>query len=180
MTEYKLTYQLTPDMLQRAMMSWANPLRSRAQKLRRGVFGFIIFCVLVTLLVVLLRYEIVTNGNLVGLLVGFYGAIGLWFVTHRYSSRKLFGFSNDALARHGPVEAVFNADHVTMTSKISTGQMGWLCFDDITALADATVLRAGGMVYAVPDAALPDGVTPAAFRADLTRWKEATAPEKQQ
>lgn len=173
MTEYALTYEIAPEMLKRAMLSWARPMRSRTQKLRLAALGAVVFVALVAVLVVLLRYGIVNNSGLIGGLFGFYAGIGVWLLVHRYSTGKLVGFSNEALARQGPVDAVFNAQAVTMTSRISMGRMEWQCFDDVIAMPDATVLRAGAVVYAVPDHALPAGITPANFRSDLTRWLEA-------
>lgn len=173
MTRYDLTYQLTPDMLNRAMMSWAQAKPDRAQKLRLAVYGAAGFVALVAVVVVLLRLEFLNRSALFGALGGFYLAIGLWFVMHRASVRKLFGLANAALARQGAVRAVFSADGVEMTTANSFGRMDWDCFDDVVALPDASVLRAGGVVYAVPDAVLPDGVSAPEFRAQLTRWREA-------
>ncbi|MBB3993211.1 hypothetical protein GGR95_000839 [Sulfitobacter undariae] len=173
MTQYTLTYEIAPEMLHRAMLSWAQPVRSRRAKMLRVVLGAVGFVVLVAAIVVLLQYDIVSRGFLLGGLIGFYAGLILWYVIHRTSTLKLVGFSDAAMKRQGMIETVFCADHVTMTTQISKGRMDWRFFDDVSALTDATVLRAGAMVYAVPDAALPHGVSPAAFRDDLIRWREA-------
>lgn len=170
MTGYVLTYELQPEMLKRAMMSWAKPERTKAQKLRRAAGAAVGFVALVSLTVVLLRYDIVTFPLLFTGLVGFYAAIAIWAVTHSRSVGKLVGYSADALARQGPVTAEFRPSDVVFTSRISNSRMDWSCMDAVIALPDATVLRAGALVYPVPDAVLPTHTTPDQFRADLTRW----------
>ena len=173
MARYALNYELSTEMLTRAMMSWAKPQRTRAQKWRRFGMGFVLYLVMVAMTVALLRAEIVNNQLLLGAGIGCLGTLAAWSMFHRYFTGKLMGMTHAAQARHGPVDAVFCADHVEISSRISTGRMDWLCFDHIGRIKDATVLRAGGMVYAVPDAALPSDVTVEAFLGDLRTWMEA-------
>jgi hypothetical protein len=175
MTRYALTYELSPDMLTRAMMSWSKPLRTRVQKWRRFGMGFALYIVLVSLLVVLLQTEILNDDILLGLVIGCLGGLAVWAAVYRYSTGKLTNMVHVAQARYGPVDTVFCAQYVEISSAISTARMQWQCFDHIGRIEDATVLRAGGIVYAVPDAALPDGVSAEKFLTDLNSWMEAAA-----
>lgn len=172
MSEYSLKYQPTPEMLNRAMVAWTKPQRSRREKWKGFAFGAIAYVVLCAAVVALLQLDLVTNQVLFGLGLGMIVMIALWAMIARKHMNKLRGFSHAAMARHGETDAVFRADRVEITSQISSAQFGWLCFDEVSALSDATVLRSGAVIYAVPDAALPDDVTPSQFRADLQSWME--------
>jgi len=173
MTAYALEYTITPDLQRRAMVSWAKQTRTRGQKTRALVLGALAYVALVAALVALMQYDLLEAANLVAAAIGFLVAIAFWWVMHRIHTAKIAGFADDALARYGPVIAEFRASEVKIATKIATSMMTWVCFDAVIALPDATVLRAGALVYAIPDAALPEGTTPQAFRADLTKWMEA-------
>ncbi len=172
MKRHALSYEITPDLLHRAMMSWDAPPRSKAQKRRNYILLTLFYVVLFSGVLALLHYDILRGGILFAAVAGFAGGLVLWAVIHRISNRTLLALSSDAIARQGMLRAEFDAEQVVFTTDISGGRMGWRCFDGVTALKDATVLKAGGMVYAIPDAALPTGLTPANFRVDLTRWME--------
>ena len=174
MTEYFLRYQPEPEMLNRAMMAWAKPHRSRGEKAKRAALGIVLYLVLVLCVVLLLQNDVVTRSSLLWGGVGIFFGIALWAVVHQQNVKKLTRFTHEAIARHGVINAELSVEDIKLTSKISTTRMNWLCFDEILPLVDATVLRMGAMVYAIPDAALPAGVTPMQFRSDLQRWLEAS------
>ena len=173
MTEYVMRYQPTPELLGRAMIAWAKPQRSWGDKIKRAAFGVILYLVLVACVAALLRYDLVTNAILASGVVGFVFGITLWSLFYRKNMKKITRYANDAMARHGVTEARFAAKEIQLTSQISETRMDWLCFDEVIALDDATVLRSGGVVYALPDEGLPEGATPQQFRSDLQSWMEA-------
>ena len=173
MNEYVLKYQPSAEMLNRAMVVWAKPERSRREKSVRIAFGVVCYVALIAGALVLLRYDLVTNQMLAGVGLGMFAGVGFLVAMHQRSMKKIKKFTHDAMSRHGVTDAVFRAEGVEMTSQISTSQMDWLCFDEIMPLTDATVLRTGAALYAVPDVALPSGVTPEQFRSDLQNWQEA-------
>jgi len=172
MTRYKVSYTLAPDLLRRAMISWDAPQRSHAHKRRNFVLVTLFYVVLFGGVIVVMQYDILRIDILMAVIAGFAGGMALWAVIHWISSRKLMETSSDAIARQGLLHAEFDAEQVVFTPDISFGRMGWRCFDAVVAVKDATVLKAGGLVYAIPDVALPDGTTPENFTADLTRWME--------
>jgi len=173
MSRYSLTYVLPADLQKRAMLSWAKPMRTTNQRLRLFALGIVIGGVASGCLVMLLQADVVTVPILLSWVVGFYAAVLLWFVSSKRSIGKLMRFAEKALLRQGTTKALFTSDEVTFRNDVSNGAMDWCCFDAVMALPDATVLRAGALVYPVPDAALPDDVTPQRFRDDLSRWMEA-------
>ena len=173
MTRYSMTYTLTPEMQYRAMMSWAKPTRSRAQKRKQQASGILVALLVLAALVGLLRYDIITNRMLFSALFGFYLAMGLWYFVTGKSTRKLTAFATEALLRQGPLRAEFSDQVVTLNTDISTSSMNWRCFDEVSEMEGATLLRAGVMIHTIPDRAMPDGTTPQEFRDDLRRWMEA-------
>ena len=77
------------------------------------------------------------------------------------------------LEKVGESTAVFTANSVRVSDSTASAEFTWYGFDAINAVKDATVLRAGGMQYPIPNSALPEGLTPDAFRAQLQEWKDA-------
>lgn len=177
---FHMRYQVAPEMLRRATLSWAQPHRSRKQKL--GQFALVILCSVATgtLLAVTGVFDLVEPAFWTGALIGFYAGLLLWLVIHQYSTRKLTGFSTDLMARQGKIETKVTAQDVSMKSALSEGTMNWGCFDQVIEMADATALRAGAMIYPIPNSALPENVSPQYFRATVLAWLEASRSQRSQ
>lgn len=173
MTSYVLNYQITPELQRRAMVSWVQKPSGRGQKLRRVALGVLIYIALVAAIVGLLHYDILGFGVIIAAAAGFVAGLAFWGISHRIHTTKLITFADEALERQGPISAEFDAQQVVIASQVASSTMDWQCFDAVIALPDATALRAGALIYPVPDAALPVGTTPDAFRADLNTWIEA-------
>ncbi|MEP1792996.1 MAG: hypothetical protein ABJR02_00165 [Marinomonas sp.] len=173
MTTYSVAYTMTADMQSRAMLSWAKPTYSVAQKRKRWAAGAGLSIAATCALVWLLGQNLITAGMLASAGAGFYAALLFWLFINKRNTRMLMGFANEALARQGQTKASFSPENVAFQNDLASSQMAWRSFDDVMAMPDATVLRAGALIYPVPDAALPEGTNPQAFRSDLTRWMEA-------
>ncbi len=174
MRKYELTYVMTQDLQSRSTTAWTKPKRNRVERRRRVAVGAVAFVVSVAALVALLHYDLISKTMLFSAAFGFYLGIVVWLLSYRFSMAKLSTFAKEALERQGPIHAEFCAEHVTMKTDINSGTMSWRSFDEMYTMKDATGLRAGALMYAVPDSALPDGVRPNDFRADLMRWMEET------
>lgn len=143
MTVHVLTYSMTPEMHNRAMVLWAKSTLNRAQKRwRMGVQGLTMFA-FVAISVVLLQYDVVTPTMLFSATAGFYAAVLLWLVTYRRSIAKLTGYATEALLRQGQVTADLGAENITFHSDLSSCKMDWGSIDEVMEMKDATVLRAG-------------------------------------
>ncbi|MCX7566928.1 hypothetical protein OS189_11310 [Sulfitobacter sp. F26169L] len=169
---YALSYVLTPEMQNRAMVSWATPLRSRAEKLGRFGVGALGYVVLVGVVLTLLRTDFANRKMLFSATSGFCAAIAFWAVSHKISTARLKRGANEALARQGVVHAESSKQNVAPVTDISTGTTDWRCYEDAFAMRGASVLRSGASVFPVPDMALPAGTSPDVFRADLKHWIE--------
>ena len=173
MTAYILDYEIDPEMQRRAMVSWLKQPKTRGQKVRSVVQGVLGYIAIVAALVMLMQYDVLDGKAIVVGAVGMLCGLGMWWYSHHASTGAIAGFAEEALTRHGPVHTEFRADEVQINTQIARSTMLWQAFDAVLVLPDATVLRAGALVYPIPDAALPEGTTPEAFRADLTKWMEA-------
>ena len=173
MTVYTLDYEVSPEMQRRAMVSWLKQPKTRGQKLRSAVLGIVAYVVTVGALVALMRYDVLDAKAIIVGGIGLLCGLGIWWLSYRSNAGQIAAFAEEALMRHGPVHAEFRVDEVQIDTKIARSTMLWQGFDAVLVMRDATVLRAGPLVYAIPDAALPVGTTPEAFRADLTKWMEA-------
>ena len=101
MTEYVMQYEPSPELLNRAMMAWAKPQRSRGEKIRRLVLGVLLYLILVFGVFLLLHYDLVTRSMLLGGLVGLFLGIVIWAATYHKSMKKITKASHGAMARHG-------------------------------------------------------------------------------
>lgn len=170
MTVYTLQYEITPELQRRAMMPWTKQSRSPADKRWRILFGVIGYLAFLGMIVALLQFDLIDAKMMIAAGLGFIAGLVIWGLTYRAGASQITGFANDALARHGPVRAIFTAEQVQLTTELSSSTMGWRCFDTVIALPDATVLRAGALVYPVPDTALSPDTLPQAFRTDINNW----------
>lgn len=75
--------------------------------------------------------------------------------------------------RRGEVTARFGPAGIAFRSGFGAQDMTWAAFDAVLPIKGGTALLSGGLVYPFPDAALPAGLAPEAFRARLEAWREA-------
>lgn len=171
--QYEMTYEAPLEMVERATTSWAKTEQSSRRKwLHMGLF--FVACIVGGGLIGfsgVMRW--LPDFFLLGVGLGFYLGFGFLFVMYRRNMKKLFAMMEEQFAKQGPTHAVFSAEGVSFRSNHSTAQSTWAGYDAVTALADATVLRSGGVVYPVPHDAVPEGVDAATFHADLVRWQKA-------
>jgi hypothetical protein len=73
----------------------------------------------------------------------------------------------------GETTAVFDAAGAVFTDAVSRAELRWAAVDAVVGVRGATVLRSGVSIIAIPDRALPAGLTPPAFRARLEAWGTA-------
>ncbi|KIN68567.1 hypothetical protein Z948_2298 [Sulfitobacter donghicola DSW-25 = KCTC 12864 = JCM 14565] len=155
------------------MFVWAKPNKTKGEKWRRAAIFTLGFVALLAVIVTLMRLDVLTVPMLFSALVGFYLGIGVWLISHRVSSQKLVKFANSMLDREGEIHTVISSEQISIRSGVSDSNLSWDYFDEAFSMVDATVLRAGALVYTFPDAALPEGTSPQEFRKDLESWMGA-------
>lgn len=108
-------------------------------------------------------------------LAGLIGAaflVGVFGYLQRTRMERFWDVVGTHWDRAGETEALFGPGGVTLTDEVSHRRMSWAAVDSIKAQKGVTVLRSGISMIAIPDAALPAGMTPDAFRSQLSDWRQ--------
>ncbi|QDC08117.1 hypothetical protein FHY55_02165 [Oceanicola sp. D3] len=111
--------------------------------------------------------------TIVGFFVGFYLCFGIVALKGRANWAQLRTRWEAHQARLGPWEMTFSPEGYRIVTAISEVRADWAIIADIFALKGGTALQAGPSMLLVPDAALPDGMTPKDFRTRLEAWRTA-------
>lgn len=107
------------------------------------------------------------------------GLIGAAFLigVFGYLQRTRMGRFWDVIGAHwdkaGATTASFGPDGITLRDDVSSRDMTWAAVDAVKAKKGVTVIRSGISMIAIPDKALPEGLTPKAFRARIAEWRAA-------
>ena len=79
--------------------------------------------------------------------------------------------------RHGKLAgqtmARFSVAGIRLSDQLSETSLTWAGIDAIVGGRGATVLRSGMAMVTIPNSALPNALTPKAFRSQLNAWREA-------
>lgn len=168
----RMEYTVTPRLLLRAMTAWHPRPRLRTRLLR---IALIVVAAVVTgtVLAVTGVFRMMPDGFWTGIFVGFYAGLAFWFVVQRVQAKKIGGFAADLLERQGITRAALSDAGAEFTTDVGRSHTDWPAVDQVITMSDATGLRIGALIHPLPDAALPDGITPDTFRARLMGWIEA-------
>jgi hypothetical protein len=106
-------------------------------------------------------------GLAAGLVVMLLFLIGFVLINRRRLQRALAREQD----RRGTVTAQLDAEGCHFTSSFGETRLAWRSIDTVIDLGTGTGLRSGLLVYPLPNAALPEGLAAAAFRARLEDWR---------
>lgn len=166
-----LTIAYDRALWRRAMTGWWQSVVPPEPFLKRAIFWAVVWFAVgvVALAVAAAGLSMLYVG------AGLFGA-ALMVSGFAYLQRTRMGRFWDVIGTHweraGETEAVFGPDGVTLSDAVSRRELGWAAVDAVKGVRGATVLRSGISMIAVPDAALPQGLTPQAFRARLAEWRK--------
>lgn len=83
----------------------------------------------------------------------------------------------EVIARHweraGDTVAEFDPGGLRLRDDLSERRFDWAAIDAVAKGRGVTVLRTGVSMVAIPDTALPDGLSPKDFRDRLRQWRAA-------
>lgn len=162
--ELRLTYTVPREMMLRAIRSWGPAT---------GGFDWMLAAIAAVLLLIYFVGAPVLGWSFLAFFLGMGSGIGIvWLKTVR-RHRKVLRTVLDAQDRAGPKTLDVGPDGLRIETAQSLTSQRWTAIDRVIALDDATVLLSGGTVLPVPDAALPEGVAPSAFRARIEDWRTA-------
>lgn len=173
---FTIHYTVTPQIMKQASCSWMNEGRSGLQRILRLGLGLVVGAIAIILMNVMVRFSAgdAYTPELSGAAgIGLFFGIGASFLLMRLGQKKVWKLALTHLDRTGEVTAVITSESIRMSDTTVMTEISWAGFDAINTVKEATVLRVGSMQYPIPDAALPEGLTPDAFRAQLQEWKDA-------
>ena len=160
----------------RALMGWWQSAVPNASFTSRAVRWAVIWGGLVVVTVVFGYLGI----EPVFVLAGMVGA-GVLVLAFAVLQRTRMGRFTDRIARHwdaaGEAEVVFDEAGLVMEDAVSRLELRWEGVEAVRAMRGGTVIRSGMRMIWIPDADLPRGLKPKAFRAAIRTWRMDAADE---
>ena len=164
----ELSYQMTPQLQLQAAYGWTvNGAGDGVTWVR--VFWIVLWFVIVFAML----------GNLQGGAVRVYGliavmAIGGFMVVNGIScvfmNQRILQLYGKIVQGTGNVTFRLREDALSISDEASSTRLERAAIDDVIALKGATGLRRGAGTMPIPDSALPEGLTPDAFRQMRCDW----------
>lgn len=170
--EIVIRFDFQPRLFSRALMGWwrsAMPPGSFLHRALQWAIGWFLFLMLVVLLGALGIEPRYVAAAVIGTLVFLLGFV----VLQRLRMRQFVRVIGEHWALAGETEGRFGAAGVRLVNSVARIELGWDGVDAVAGVRGATVLRSGVSMIAIPDAALPAGLAPRAFRNRLEGWKTA-------
>lgn len=167
----ELSFDYERRLFPRALMGWWRSVVPPAPFIQRILHWAVIWTAILMLTMMLGAAGIepvFVAAGLVGIAVFVVGFV----ILQRLRMRRFVNAIGSHWEAAGRTRASFGPDGVVLADQVSRTEMGWAGVDGIVAIRGATVLRSGISMVAVPDAALPAGMTPRAFRERLEGWRE--------
>jgi hypothetical protein len=167
-----LRYAFEPGLFSRALMGWWRSVMPPAPFYKRVIQWALIWFGILMLTLVLGAMGIEPVMVAVAL-VGMAVLVVIFVILQRVRMRQFAQKIGAHWALAGETVAVFDASGAVFTDAISRTDLRWAAVDAVTEVRGATVLRSGVCMLAIPDRALPEGLSPGAFRARLEAWGTA-------
>lgn len=169
-----LQYDRVPNQLYwRAMRAACAPTKQAGGRYWIWLLLILFWLFLMAVMVLLLRVPAIQQAGpafLAGLLVMWVGLLGFGRITRARMQRTL----DREQDRRGQTTAAFGPEGAMFSSSFGETRILWHAVDAVVDLATGTGLKVGLLVYPIPNEALPDGMTPVAFRERLTSWQAGT------
>jgi hypothetical protein len=161
-----LRYGFEPAILSRSLMGWWRSVMPPAPFYKRVIQWTMIWIglLMVTLVLGALGIEPVLVGVA---MIGMAVLVVIFVILQRVRMRQFAREIGSHWALAGETVAVIGASGAVFTDAVSRNELSWAAVDAVVGVRGATVLRSGVSMIAIPDRALPEGLSPRAFRARL-------------
>lgn len=156
----------------RAMTGWWQSVVPPAPFVKRAVFWALVWFAIGALTLFLSVLDIAPSYVAAGL-IGAAFLIGIFGYLQRTRMDRFWDVIGNHWDKAGETEAVFGPDGMTLTDAVSRREFDWDAIDAVKGQRGVTVIRSGISMIAVPDGALPNGMTGKEFRARLGAWRQA-------
>lgn len=104
---------------------------------------------------------------------GAIAVVGVYILMlQRFRMARFYRALGEHWERTGDMTARFDTQGAVFTQQGTRMEFDWDAVDDIALTRGATVFRIGMAMFAVPDAAVPDGMSPKDFRTRLNEWRQ--------
>lgn len=165
-----LTFAYDRPLWRTAMTGWWRSVVPPDPFVKRAIFWAVVWFAIGILTLILSVLEIDPSYVFAGL-IGAAFLIGVFGYLQRTRMSRFWDIVGTHWDKAGETTATFSAEGLTLTDAVSRRDLSWPAIDAIKGLRGVTVLRSGISMIAVPDTALPEGMSPAEFRAQLNDWR---------
>lgn len=156
----------------RAMTGWWQSVVPPAPFVKRAIFWAFVWFGIGALTLLLSVLDIAPSYVAAGL-IGAAFLVGIFGYLQRTRMDRFWDVIGAHWDRAGETEAVFGPDGMVLTDAVSRREFDWAAIDAVKGQRGVTVIRSGISMIAVPDGALPDGMSGKAFREQLAAWRAA-------
>ncbi|MGI9391638.1 MAG: hypothetical protein ACR2O1_16395 [Boseongicola sp.] len=154
----------------RAMTGWWQSVVPPEPFLKRAIVWAVIWFGVLAIALVIAAFGL--SPWYVG--AGLIGA-GAMIASFAYLQRTRMSRFWDELGRHwdraGETQVQIDASGLAIRDNVSQRALNWLAIDAVKAVRGGTVFRSGISMLVVPDASLPSGLRPKAFRERIAAWR---------
>ena len=171
-TSIRITIVYDRALWRRAMTGWWRSVVPPEPFVKRAIFWAIVWFAIGALTLALSAVGIGPEFVFAGL-IGAAFLIGVFGYLQRTRMSRFWDVVGSHWDKAGKTKAIFGPEGITLTDDVSHRQMRWAAVDAIKRQKGVTVIRSGISMIAVPDSALPEGMTTKAFSAQLADWKRA-------
>jgi len=171
-----LRYEFDGALMQQAIVAWKSAGSKRKSPIRSFAMGGAIGLVLVAGMVVLLEFFPKSGlkiEHFSGALVGASLVFLYWQWQHMRTVKQVLAITFKSETARGEMTCIIGASGLNFRSSFGDSLLKWVAIDVVYALKGGTGLRIGGQTIPLPDAALPEGMKAAEFRAQIEKWRVA-------
>ena len=172
----KLSYSVDAKTMAKAMaFAGAQLQKSPPPRVKRKQYLYFAIAVVILVLTSVILHQgfgIEIWGY--GFIVGMVWAFGAFLMMQRVAIEGLAEAVTDTAMKRGEIRLTVGPGGLSEQSGVGRMDIVWDVVEEIEGIGGSTVIRFGGMCFAVPDTALPEDLSPEQFRDRLISWRDAT------